>query len=248
MSAISQVVTAVGLTAAGNASQSGGLALSGAAFQQFSTVGATTNSATLPKPVNGQRITIRNDGANPLNVYPAVGGTIDGQAANAAQVVLAGSSIELTSKDGNAWSSLLVQPYNSSGIPSGAVVAGGATRAITAADAATGPGSFISVSAAAARVYTLPAVAGAAGLKFRFVVTTGGANTVTITAPSAILNGQVLYGAGAPTAATGLNASASTNLIFAASQVIGAWAEVWSDGTNYYVAGQSTIASGFTVS
>ena len=124
------------------------------------------------------------------------------------------------------------------------VTAAGATRNIAIGES----GRVISCSAAVARVFTLPAVATSAGADYLFVVSVGGANTITISGATAVLNGKVTYGAGAPTAETGLQLTNNTSLVFAASQVIGSWARCVSDGTIWIVSGASTIASGFTAS
>ena len=115
---------------------------------------------------------------------------------------------------------------------------------VTRAIAVTESNKMQLVSAAAARIFTLPSLATAAGCNFLFLIAVGGANTVTITAPSAIMQGVVSLGAAG--AATNVVALNQTSLVFAASQSLGAWAEFHCDGTNYYVRGNSGIAAGFT--
>ena len=124
-----------------------------------------------------------------------------------------------------------------------APTAAGASRAIAASES----GTTLTMSAAAARIFTLPAVATSAGVRYKFVVTTVGANTITIRAASACQIGQVIYSAGAPTASTSLNLTSSTDLVFAVNQLVGSWAEYECDGVSWFVKGMSTIASGFTV-
>ncbi len=82
----------------------------------FSTVASGTG-AVLP-PASGGPITIYNDGANALLVYPAPGDQIQGSAIDAAVTILAGRSATFTSFDG-----LLTAPpriwHNASGNSSG---------------------------------------------------------------------------------------------------------------------------------
>jgi hypothetical protein len=122
---------------------------------------------------------------------------------------------------------------------------GGASRTITAAES----NGIITVDQSLGPlVYTLPPVATSAGLKYKFVITVtgGGGTTVTIRAQSACQIGRV--GASATTVAiVGTNLANQTDLIFAASQAIGAWASYSCNGTKWFVEGMSTIASGFTV-
>ena len=100
------------------------------------------------------------------------------------------------------------------------------------------------VSAAAARILTLPVVATSAGCRFRFVIQVAGANTVTIRCPAGTLQGVVTTGAdGAANHVVALN---QADLVFAVNQSLGAWSEFYCDGTYYYVSGASGIAAGFT--
>jgi hypothetical protein len=72
---------------------------------EFSTVAA--NSATVLPYVNtGTRIFIANDGANPLNIYPPVGGLIDQAATNAAITLSAGGMWEGVAISTSTWTSI----------------------------------------------------------------------------------------------------------------------------------------------
>lgn len=57
---------------------------------RVTTVGTAADSITLPPAIRGNEITIINDAAaNAMNVFPAVGETINGAAANTALSILA---------------------------------------------------------------------------------------------------------------------------------------------------------------
>lgn len=76
-----------------------------AVFNVFSTV-AASSGALLPLwvPINSE-VTIRNAGANSINVYPPIGNRINGAAVNASLVVAAGSTARFISDgQGNFWS------------------------------------------------------------------------------------------------------------------------------------------------
>lgn len=122
-----------------------------------------------------------------------------------------------------------------------ATVTLGADRAIGVAES----GCLFTMSAAAARIYTLPAVATSAGTRYRFVVGTAGANTITIRAATAVTIGPLNLGAAG--AVTVLLAANHADVIFAVNQAIGAYVDYHCDGTKWYVHGQSLIAAGFTV-
>lgn len=105
-------------------------------------------------------------------------------------------------------------------------------------------GALISASAASgAYSITLPAVAGAAGCRYKIVLNTAGAHNVTVTSGAAnILCTIVNNNAGTPTFVA---PTAKTNIIFASSTAIaGDYMEFWCDGTNYfgYASGSATSA------
>ena len=117
-------------------------------------------------------------------------------------------------------------------------VAGGASRAIAASDM----GKVILVdTAAAARAYTLPAVATSAGYRVQFVYSVKG-NTMAITAPAGTMNGIVFnYHA---TSVTSVVKTAATTVTFLATNEAGAYLNCYCDGTLWYVNGMSTVAAG----
>ena len=81
------------LSATGNNSQADAIQLK-AEINQFTTVGATTNSSKLPDLrtwATGYCL-VRNDGANNLNQFPFLGQSINALAANAAVVIPPGEA------------------------------------------------------------------------------------------------------------------------------------------------------------
>lgn len=93
---------ATGLTASTTQTQGGALALT-ARYNNVTTVANANDAVVLPAAVAGLRITIRNSGANTLQVFPATGGTIDGGSANASVTVLAGVEVIFTATTTTAW-------------------------------------------------------------------------------------------------------------------------------------------------
>lgn len=103
-------------------------------------------------------------------------------------------------------------------------------------------GKIIVIPAATANgVVNLPAVA--PGLCYKFIMAATAAFTVTLT-PTAngLVNGSVLNNNAAAGEVVSKNAANTTN--FTATAVAGDWIEVVSDGTNWYVFGQSRVAAG----
>ena len=100
------------LTAIG-ANQAGALLVTGD-NNVFTTVAAGTGAilpatATVSQGVQpGDEVQIANLGANPLSVYPPIGGTIQGGAANAAYAVPVGKTAVFTARPGGtSWIALL---------------------------------------------------------------------------------------------------------------------------------------------
>jgi hypothetical protein len=115
------------------------------------------------------------------------------------------------------------------------------TRTLTVDDA----GAIQLVSAAAARILTLPDPTTCAGCRFYFQISVGGANTITLRSNAANIRGIVIASANTVAAVTTVTAGA-TDVVFAANNSQGAWAELISDGTIYLLRGQSGIATGIT--
>lgn len=99
-------VAAFSLTATGNNSQANGYKLT-ASLNQFTTVGAATNSAVLPtiQLTPYSRIFVRNDGANALNLFPAGTSSINALAPAAAIAIAAGAAKVFYKSAGNQWMS-----------------------------------------------------------------------------------------------------------------------------------------------
>ena len=89
---------------------------------------------------------------------------------------------------------------------------------------------------------TLPAVADSAGVQFKFVVTAAVITSAwTITADAAKIYGSVTE------AGLVQLASAETTITIVHTKAIqGDWFTLESDGTNWYVAGQLSVAASFT--
>jgi len=91
----------------------------------------------------------------------------------------------------------------------------------------------------AARTITLPAVKG--GLRFKFIctdVTT--ASTIATNEGTALIKGGILL-------ATAWETLAGTTITASTDNVVGDWIELVSDGTYWYISGQSGHINGFTV-
>ena len=89
------------------------------------------------------------------------------------------------------------------------------------------------------RTITLPAVK--AGIKFKFIVTdSSAASTIATSEGTALIKGGILL-------APGWETLAGTTLTAATDAVVGDWIELVSDGTYWYISGQSGHANGFTV-
>ena len=90
-----------------------------------------------------------------------------------------------------------------------------------------------------ARTITLPAVA--AGLKFKFIATdVTTASTIATNEGTALIKGGILL-------ATAWETLAGTTITATTNNVVGDWIELVSDGTYWYISGQSGHANGFTV-
>lgn len=95
------------LTAAGSASTDC-LRVGIAGFHRITTAAASTGIGLPLGHGLMDQVLVRNDGANTVNVYPPVGGTLNGGAANAAATVAAAKAALLVciSADGLTWVSL----------------------------------------------------------------------------------------------------------------------------------------------
>lgn len=91
-----------GLSANSGGVQAGATAIT-AMQNRFTTVGGAGYSAVLPTGVAGMNLTVINAGANYMNVFPASGQTINGQAANAAFILTPNSVVEFFTTLAGAW-------------------------------------------------------------------------------------------------------------------------------------------------
>lgn len=114
-----------------------------------------------------------------------------------------------------------------------------ATETLVAGDS----GKTIFLNSATEFVTTLPSPA--AGLKFRFVVKAApsGASYTVVTASSA----NVIQGLVVVNGASVAGADEDTITFADGAAVVGDWAEVVSDGTNWYVSGQGVAAGAITL-
>ena len=94
----------------------------------FITSAAAGTGVILPTPDIGTKATIVNHGANPINIYPAVGHTIDNGAANAPLLLPQGCAVDLIGSSSTNWigvsfdvwddeNSVMVIPVHPTGTP-----------------------------------------------------------------------------------------------------------------------------------
>lgn len=80
-----------GLTASATQTQAAGTALT-AAVNLVATCATAGNALTLPVAARGDEVIVHNGGAASANVFPPVGGSINGGTANAALALAAGKA------------------------------------------------------------------------------------------------------------------------------------------------------------
>ena len=214
----------------------------GIAFVQVSVCTTSAFGIALFKPVNGQVITIRNDGASPLSIFPQTLASIDSLAASAAYVLQSGATVNFISKDGWAWSSVSVSaPTNgATGFASPAILTlpvVGATTTLTSASPQKIIVPTITTNNAA---IALPAPA--AGLQYDIYFSSAETKVVTVTATAAIIQGSALQGTGTSANNVGVPISAKTNIIYTAAGA-GDSINLFCDGTNWYAKCVSSIVT-----
>lgn len=94
--------TAVALTAHAGGGQANGTPLV-TGFNTFTVVATAADSATLPANVLGQTVTVTNTSANSMNVYPAVGDSINNLAVNTPLAVAAGATTIFYGNTATTW-------------------------------------------------------------------------------------------------------------------------------------------------
>jgi len=202
-----------GITAAGSIQATATKLITNVYFNVVSTVGGSgSNGVILPPAQTGQQVIVCNQGGNPLNVYPQVGGIINVNAVNIALQMPIDATYTFFSTNGSNWATA---PCSTYGAPSRPIIMGTVTQALSAAQS----GSIVRIqSAAAACTYTLPTPA--AGLYYEFFCTNGSlANAVTVTSTTALITGNI--NAGDASAVTGNpGGSAVTNVIMSTSSAV----------------------------
>lgn len=93
-----------GITAHSGGGQASAVALT-TEFNNVTTVAASADSVKLPSAAAGVRVIVKNNGANPLAVFPATGDTIDAGSANASVTLLVGEQRIFSAIDSTDWES-----------------------------------------------------------------------------------------------------------------------------------------------
>ena len=89
---------------------------------------------------------------------------------------------------------------------------------------------------------TLPAVADSAGVQFKFLVTAA----VITSAWTVVADAAKVYGSVTEAGLVQLSSAETTLTIVHTKAIQGDWITLESDGTNWYLAGQFSVASSFT--
>ena len=124
-------LAAAAVTAGTNAQGQGALT---SELNVITTAANNPSGVTLPSVGNaiGRRIRILNKGANPINIYPASGHSIDALAANASVQLAAGSAMDFDSATATLWYSSQIMATNLANALGTAAVTQGGTSATTA--------------------------------------------------------------------------------------------------------------------
>lgn len=133
----------------------------------------------------------------------------------------------------------------------GAVTGAAPVEVVTTTNvlAATESGKTLILNSATGFVSTLPAPA--AGLSFKFLVgatpPTSGNHTIVTNGSANVIKGGIT-GAEVDSTVDFDTSTADDTISFVANQAVsGDWAEVFSDGTNWYVRGWSAVRAGLTL-
>lgn len=106
VAALSNGAGATSATAAATAYAGGGQGSATAittAYTRFATVATNGDSGKLPTGALGKRITVKNDGAANLAIFPASGGAINGGSADASVTLYPGEEVTFTATSATAW-------------------------------------------------------------------------------------------------------------------------------------------------
>lgn len=250
-----------GLSALGT-SQATAFLLDNGVYHEFTTVGSG-QGCVLPVPVELPReITISNNGANALLVYPQVGGKIDNGTANASVSVTAGSSVtywptsftnwqsRVTGGSGGGGTSISLTTTGSSGAATltGGVLnvpvysgAGSISEVSQTASFTAAAGAFYAISGSANVTATLPTAAGIAGQTIRIRCVSGytGACTIASTGGQTIgpasATSQIIYTGESP-----LLQSDGTNWVRSGGLIIPAVCQLYAGSTQSLVDSTAT--------
>lgn len=114
-------------------------------YNVITTAAANPSGVTLPTATQGRRVLIVNKGANPVNIYPATGGTIDALAANASIQIPVNGVLEFNASSTTQWYS----SFNSSVTGTGVTSFSAGTTGLTPSTGTTGAVTLAGVLAAA---------------------------------------------------------------------------------------------------
>lgn len=131
-------------------------------YNVITTAAANPSGVTLPTATTGRRIVIVNKGANPINIYPATGATIDALAANASIQLPVHGVLQFNASSGTQWYST----FNSSVTGTGVTSFSAGTTGLSPSTGSTG---------AITLAGTLAAANGGTGVSNSFTITLGGA-------------------------------------------------------------------------
>jgi hypothetical protein len=87
-------------------------------YNVITTAAANPSGVTLPTATQGRRIVVVNKGANPINIYPASGGTIDALAANASIQLAVNGVMEFNASSTTQWYSSFNNSVSGTGVSS----------------------------------------------------------------------------------------------------------------------------------
>jgi hypothetical protein len=214
-----------------------GILVPGCTFYQVGTCTSTNNGVLLPaNQPNGTAISIRNDGAYTLNIYPPTGLKINDRAANIALQLGQGLIVKLVY--GNA---LVIYSFEN---------CNGQTIAIQPAVARTmlpsENGLTLSLNAAAASVITLPLPTVAVGVSYKFIRSINATGLVQIDGGGAgVMCGNVMISNGSA-AISDVTSASCRSVNFATTSLLGDYVEVRSNGTLWVVSGQSSATASLT--
>ena len=102
--------SAVAVTAGSDAQGQGALTSD---VNVITTAGSNPSAVTLPTASAGREVVIINRGANPLNIYPATGGSIDALAANTAIPLAVGGNMRFMASSSTQWASSNAMTFSS---------------------------------------------------------------------------------------------------------------------------------------